>query len=56
MVGLDHHAIGDHLGAGRSAKTTGAHQGPGRQANKAVAPEALTPHDRLQQKAVRAMG
>ena len=50
--GFHHHAIGDDFGAGIGAKTAGAQQGAGGQANKAVAAKALAAHHRFQQKAV----
>ena len=56
LRGLDHHAVGHHLGAGLGAKATTAQQGARRQANKAVAPKALATHHRLQQKRVRRVG
>ncbi|KAF1042504.1 MAG: hypothetical protein GAK34_02795 [Delftia tsuruhatensis] len=52
---LHHLAIGHHLGACRIAEAAGAQQRACRQADEAVAPEALAAHHGLQQKAVLAV-
>ena len=52
--GFLHHAIGHHFGSGLAAKTAGTQQGVRGQPDEAVAPEALAPHYRLEQKAVPA--
>jgi hypothetical protein len=52
---LDHLAIGDHLGHRVGAKAGGAQQRAGRQADEAVAAEALAAHDRFEQEAVAAV-
>ena len=51
---LDHLAVGDDLGQRLGAEAAGAQQGARRQADEAVAAEALAAHHRFQQEAVAA--
>jgi hypothetical protein len=53
-VGFHHLAVGDHLGAGIGAEAAGPHDGARRQADEAVAPEALAADDGFEQEAVLA--
>jgi hypothetical protein len=51
-VRLDHDAVGHDLGARGVAKAAGAQHGARRQADEAVAPEALAADDGFEQEAV----
>src|SRR5262249_6034573 len=55
LASLDDHAIAHHLGSGLGAKAAGPQQGARRQADEAVAPEALAAHHGFEQEAVLAI-